>query len=439
MSTTANRSRVGSAMNLSISVSLAACLSLAALPSATAQAVTSARVASTAVSQPTAEEQRLTLQVPQEILKSSKLKKRLDSFNKALSHISTYEQAQQLMADTGRTVWRQAVAQAQGESPQDAALGADDDRALYWTRLQMTLGVRQWKAPFAISSRQRGALVARLERASRGADSVAFPSGDSVKHILITGFDPFQLDDDIRRSNPSGAAALALDGTTIRTSSGEARIEAVIFPVRWQDFSEGTVERTLLPYFRPGSEQVDMFATISQGDIGHFDVVRYNGNWRGGFPDNDNLARTGSIPVPAGLPTVSPQPQWTTTSLPYGEITAHGTGPFPVRDFTAVTEIPAGATDQVDQPDGPTPGSTPRAGGAGDYLSNEIAYRATLLRDALHASLPGGHIHTPVLEFGSGNSDPNTGQISDPAFLRNRAAITAQVRAIIKAAAKELH
>lgn len=59
----------------------------------------------------------------------------------------------------------------------------------------------------------------------------------------------------------------------------------------------------------------------------------------------------------------------------------------------------------------PTPGSQARAGGGGDYLSNEIAYRATLLRDALGLEAPGGHIHTPVLE---GLDAENPAELTNP-------------------------
>ena len=105
-------------------------------------------------------------------------------------------------------------------------------------------------------------------------------------------------------------------------------------------------------------------------------------------------------------------------------------------DNTEVTEIPAGGTEPVVRPDGPTAGSTARAGGGGNYLSNEIAYRATLLRDrlGLHDVLPGGHVHTPVLQFGTGNTDPATGTVTDPEFVRNRLDIIAQVRAILRMA-----
>lgn len=106
-------------------------------------------------------------------------------------------------------------------------------------------------------------------------------------------------------------------------------------------------------------------------------------------------------------------------------------------DNTSVTEIPAGGTAPVVRPGGPTPGSAARAGGGGDYLSNEIAYRATLLRDRLGLDIPGGHVHTPVLQFGPGNTDPATGTVSDPVFVQNRLDITEQLRTIVRVAAEE--
>jgi hypothetical protein len=99
-----------------------------------------------------------------------------------------------------------------------------------------------------------------------------------------------------------------------------------------------------------------------------------------------------------------------------------------------VQEIPAGGTIPVTQPNGPTPGSVARQGGGGNYLSNEIAYRTTLLRDAVHAGVPGGHVHTPVLNFAAGN----TTELTDPTFVQNRTDIINQVRAIVIVAAGTL-
>ncbi|MBH1933343.1 pyroglutamyl peptidase [Streptomyces sp. AV19] len=383
----------------------------------------------------TREESRLESAVPQEILRRGGFDGEGAGFAAALARARTPRQAERLTADTGRRLWRHAVDRAQGRGTVRAGdLPRDDDRPLYWARLDLTRTLHRWQPPFPLSERRRADLLASLERTSRGQDSIGFPAGRGVKRVLVTGFDPFQLDDDIRRSNPSGASALALDGTTVNTPSGPARIEATVFPVRWDDFARGTVERTLLPHFRPGPRRADLFTTISQGRPGRFDVERTNGAWRGSGTDNEGLRR-GPAPVPVRQ---HPQPQWTRTTLPYAVLTSTTTGPYPVHDNTSVTEVPAGSTTPVERPDGPTPGSAARAGGGGDYLSNEIAYRATLLRDVMRLRVPGGHLHTPVLRFADGNG-PAGGRVTDPDFERNRRAIVAQVRSLIGVAAGTVH
>ncbi|MGX1907461.1 pyroglutamyl-peptidase I family protein [Streptomyces phaeochromogenes] len=378
---------------------------------------------------PTVEERRLDKAAPQEILARSGFATVAPEFVRALGKARSYAQAERVVERQGARLWQRAVDRAQGRGPAGGDLSRDDDRPLYWARLGMTREVRQWEPQFGLTESQRTRLLASLERTSRGQDTIRYPHAKGIKRILVTGFDPFTLDRDIRISNPSGATALALDGTVIETADGPARVETAVFPVRWQDFADGTVERTL----RRHLPRVDLFTTVSQGRVGRFDVERTNGAWRGGFGDNENLSRTETIPVtdPAS------QPQWTSTTLPYKDIVAASTGRFPVYDNTSVTEIPAGGTTPVVRPEGPTPGSTARAGGGGDYLSNEIAYRATLLRDrlGLTASLPGGHVHTPVLQFGTGNTDPASGTVTDPQFIQNRLDIIAQVRSILKVAA----
>ncbi|MFD5158714.1 pyroglutamyl peptidase [Streptomyces hawaiiensis] len=375
---------------------------------------------------PTVEEQRLDRAVPQEILRRSGFDTVAPRLARALDAARSYGEARRAVTREGTRLWQRAVDRAQGRGQAGGDLSRDDDRPLYWARLGMTREVRAWEPGFGLTDGQRAALLDELERASRGQSAIGYPHGKGLKRILLTGFDPFTLDRDIRISNPSGATALALDGTVIETADGPARIETAVFPVRWRDFTDRTVERALRPYL----PKVDLFTTVSQGRVGRFDIERTNGAWRGGFGDNDNIGRTETVPVtdPAS------QPQWTTTTLPYAAIVAANTGRFPVYDNTAVTEIPAGGTEPVVRPDGPTPGSTARAGGGGDYLSNEIAYRATLLRDrlGLRDTLPGGHVHTPVLQFGAGN----TTEVTDPEFVRNRLDIITQVRTILKVAAE---
>lgn len=383
----------------------------------------------------TVEEQRLDRAVPREILRRSGFDSLAGGFAAALRSADSYAEAGRVVDRHGSALWRRAVDRAQGRGPARGDLSRDDDRPLYWARLGMTRELRAWEPRFALSPEARERLLGELERTSRGQDTMDFPGagrtvGKGFKRIVLTGFDPFTLDRDIRISNPSGATALALDGTWLRTPDGGlARIETAVFPVRWADFAAGTVERTL----RHRLPEADLFTTVSQGRVGRFDIERTNGAWRGGFPDNENVSRMETVPV-AGP---AAQPQWTSTTLPYAAVVAAETGRFPVYDNTSVTEIPAGGTEPVVRPDGPTSGSTARAGGGGNYLSNEIAYRATLLRDrlGLHDTLPGGHVHTPVLEFGAGNTDPGTGTVTDPGFVRNRLDIIAQVRAIVAVAA----
>ncbi|AZM62499.1 pyroglutamyl peptidase [Streptomyces sp. WAC 01438] len=387
-------------------------------------APTTAAAAGPAAAAPTVEEQRLDGAAPQEILRRSGFADAAPDLARALERARTYAQARHAVLRQGTELWRRAVARAQGRGPAGGDLSRDDDRPLYWARLGMTRELRVWQPDFRFREDQRARLLDALERTSRGQTTVHYPHRKGMKRILVTGFDPFTLDRDIRISNPSGAAALALDGTVIETPRGPARIETAVFPVRWRDFTAGTVERAL----RPQLPKVDLFTTVSQGRVGRFDIERTNGAWRGGFGDNENTGRPETVPVS----DPATQPQWTSTTLPYAEIVAADTGRFPVYDNTEVTEIPAGGTEAVRRPDGPTAGSTARAGGGGDYLSNEIAYRATLLRDrlGLHGTLPGGHVHTPVLQFGAGN----TTEITDPQFVRNRLDIIDQVRSIVTVA-----
>ncbi|MBP2324026.1 pyrrolidone-carboxylate peptidase [Kibdelosporangium banguiense] len=373
----------------------------------------------------TVSERRIDLAVPQELLRRSGFDRFSPRFERLLCAVRSKHAAELLVRTEGANLWRAAVDRVQGRGPAGGDLARADDRPLYWARLQLTKALRQWRPSFNLTAGTRTALINSLEAGSRGQDAVTFPPGRGLRKVLVSGFDPFQLDGDIRRSNPSGANALALDGVILRTPTGPAMIRTAMFPVLWSPFEAGTVERTFLS----AMPELDMFATVSQGRVGRIDIERYNGRWHTG-PDNDNENRASAIPIPSGIPTVTPQPEFVPTTLPYAKIVAAPSGRFPVFDNTSVTEIPAGTTTPVVSPTGPTPGSVARAGGGGSYLSNEIAYRTTLLRDALKLTTPGGHIHTPVLLF----APDNTTLVTDPTFEQNRTDIVAQIRKIIETA-----
>lgn len=363
----------------------------------------------------------------------------VQSFVDDLCSTPDYGSALALATTDARQLWRYAVDRAQGRKP-SGSLAASDDRPLYWARLAEVAAVRQWRPSFELSPRQRTELVAAIDRTGRGQDSIAYSTlRSTTRHVLITGFDPYKLDSEIRNGNSSGATALALDGKILETERGRVEFAAAMFPVRWRDFGDGVVEQTLRPFLTEGADQVDLFATLSVGSPGEFDLEQNNGAWRGGKADNESVCYLGSVPntAAAGAP-----PQWTRSTLPLAEMAAVP-GPFAVKVRTSVdtallpffpalpviTDCRVPAIPGVPMPDGPPPDSTAWAGGGGSYLSNESAYRATLLRDVAGAGLPGGHIHTPVLE-----GLPETG-LTAPEFEGNRDAIITQLTGLLLTAA----
>lgn len=372
----------------------------------------------------------------------------LTTFATGLCSAPDLDSADALVERQAAALWRLAVDRVQGRVDTGGSLSAGDDRPLYWTRLAMVDQLRRWSPEFTVPDGRRQALIDSMDRVSRGQDEIDFPAGDRVTRVLVTGFDPFTLWRDVRQANPSGASALALDGRTVAGPDGPIRIEAAVFPVRWRDFEQGMVEQTLAPHFREGRKQVDVFATTSQGRVGRIDLEHFNGAWRAGFNDNEDICYRGVVPIAPGTPTVEPQPQWTLSTHPIAQMVAADTGPFPVRDNRTVTEVPgdtpvepvttacpAAPSPGTTLTTGPTEGSQARAGAGGNYLSNEVAYRATLLRDAHDLSVPGGHIHTPVLQ---GLDPAKPDELTNPTFEGNRQAINAQMRELILVAARSV-
>ncbi|MFE6506307.1 hypothetical protein ACFVDI_01845 [Nocardioides sp. NPDC057767] len=327
----------------------------------------------------------------------------------------------------GEALWQRAVDRVQGRGDAGGDLPRSDDRPLYWARLAGELEIARVSPGFPTWSEDaRGKVLAAFDESSRGIESTAFARGETgrSRQVLASGFDPFTLDRNIRQSNPSGATALAMDGRVVQTEKGPVEIQTVVFPVLWEPFTQGLVERAFLPHLVPGKRDVDTAITISQGRVGRFDLEVWNGAHRGTFPDNDRISVNETIPIPEDLPHATPQPQWTRTTLPVEAMKVAAPSTFPVNINRVVTEIPAGSTEPVTRED-PTPGSTAVAGGGGDYLSNESAYRTTALRDALEADTKQGHIHVPVLS-GDANGEP---------LAEMRADIVSQTLALVVTAA----
>ncbi|MEU1423263.1 pyroglutamyl peptidase [Kitasatospora sp. NPDC005751] len=347
-------------------------------------------------------------------------------FPAALCSARNAAEARELVDAWGRALWRAAVDRAQ-DRRRGGDLPARDDRPLYWTRLAMTVRLAQWQPAFPVDTAD---LRSRFEDASRGLLDNEFSGTPGLRRVFVSGFDPFGLDGELRRANPSGAAALRLNGLRITLADGtRAEIRAVLLPVRYADFDHGIVERAFGPRLSPGPRSADQITTISQGYPGLFTVEAWAGRARSAdpYPDNTGTLSGGTREHPVTAPGMGPGAEFIATTLPAAAMTAVQQ-PYPVQLNTVVTEIPAGGDAPVDREDGPTPGSRAVEGGGGGYLSNEVAYRSNRLRLELAPRLPGGHLHTPVL---TGLPEP-ADRLTGPDLERNEAAITDEVLDILR-------
>jgi Domain of unknown function (DUF4157) len=111
------------------------------------------------------------------------------------------------------------------------------------------------------------AIDTAFETAARGGNDVGFkakvPKGKSLMKFLVTGFDPFG---DIVGGrpgrgawNPSGAAALALDGKTFTVDKNVVAVESLVFPVVYGEFDQDIAEKLIKPHVA----NVDAILTVS--------------------------------------------------------------------------------------------------------------------------------------------------------------------------------
>jgi pyrrolidone-carboxylate peptidase len=269
-----------------------------------------------------------------------------------------------------------------------------DDRELYWARLLSSKVIRTTSPKFSITQAQLNTLLTLLEDGSRGRTDLTFSSG-STKKILLTGFDPFLLDRNINQSNPSGVAALLLDGQVINYNGISAEINTVMVPVRYEDFDQGIIESLLAPYY--SLNNVDMVVTVSMGRT-QFDLEHFPGKRRSvTAPDNANIVYGGTQTSPV-IPKLNGRPlpgnEFVKFSLPVNYM-QQAKGPYKVIDNREVTTL----EKTYKAPSyGELKNSIAVNGGGGGYLSNEISYRSIRLRDALNSSIPTGHIHTPRIQ-----------------------------------------
>jgi pyrrolidone-carboxylate peptidase len=381
--------------------------------------------------------------VSTQLLRASGLDRLVAQFGERLDAAASVEDAAAAAREEGQRLWASAVARAQGRADEGGTgavaepgrLDRYDDRPLYWARIAMSARLRTVTAPHLTTSHQRFALLHLLDRASRGIDRRLWPEADpSATRVMVTGFDTFRLDDAVRHSNPSGAAALQLDGRVLDTPHGAVVVRAAVLPVNYTDFDQGVVEDTFGPVLQPGADRAHLITTISMTARGRMDVEKWAANARGGSPDNNGNQHFGPVSRSSHWPQPFDSPDWIETTLPYQAMIDAGTAPWPVVLKQGVREWPAGHFPDPAAlralPD-PTPGSTAAAGTGGDYLSNESMYRSNRLRQALHAwDVPGGHLHISALEY---PEDPTT--LTDETFEADRRAVVDQTVALIAAAA----
>ncbi|MBB4931573.1 hypothetical protein F4561_002393 [Lipingzhangella halophila] len=366
----------------------------------------------------TAEEGRADLETPQTILRRSGFAAAAPLFSADLASASDLAEATRVVTSHGRRLWTEAVRQ-------DTA----DDRPLYWARLGLSARLRGWRPAFALGEHDYRDLLTRLEHASRGHDDLVFPPDDRVLRVIVTGCDPYRLDEDPRRSNPAGAAALALNDATFDLGEHTAVVRTAVFPIRWRDLTGGIVERTLLAQYTASAAAADAVITLSEGTSDDFVLVAHACPWRADIPDNERAHAPGATPI-VDDPYPWVRPQWSASTLPRQVIMERVSGRFAVRESTAVTEIPAGREEAAETAHGPTPGSRGRAGGAGAGFANEIAYRNTRLRAATGRTIPAGHVSTPALD----TAYEDAAALGGAPFERDRADILDQLRAIVAAA-----
>jgi pyrrolidone-carboxylate peptidase len=329
------------------------------------------------------EEQRLPLAVAEMPDVAGRYANLADALSGKLSVTDSAAARRLLVTAAAQELWKSAGQDAR--QSEDAQIG-EDDRPLYWGRLAMRRVVRE-----RISDAEELAqLLTEIERGSRGFNDVGRQLSGG---ILVTGFDPFRLDQDLSQSNPSGLAALLLDGKSFVVDGTIRPIEAAVMPVRFTDFDAGMVERFLEPYLV--ANEVSLLVTVSMGRD-QFDLERFPGRRRSASSgDNRNLV-TGAdatdplVPMLRGIPLEGPE--FVEFSLPAAQM-QQATGAWQINDNRTITTLEGGTFDAQSLAE--LADQTAVRGSGGGYLSNEISYRSVLLADRLGSVVRVGHIHTP--------------------------------------------
>ncbi|MCD9582106.1 hypothetical protein [Tenacibaculum maritimum] len=305
-----------------------------------------------------------------------------------------------------KKLWDLAVKQVQN--------GNLDDRPLYWARNKIQVRLKRYclfedQINFEESIVKKGTeleeIITLFEEKSRNYTGIDFSKAPvGSKKVLITGFDPFILNEfdnnylksvtnpNILQSNPSGVVALAL----ANNNNLGANIQTMIVPVRYTDFDQsqdhdkgqgtGIIEK----YIKPFINKVDMIITISQAGEGDYNIDKYATATRGGFNDNQDFKRI------TGSQALITTDEWIETTLPKEMTKA------PLVKYNWNYD---GKNGQVTPP---KIGQKISYGPGGAYLSNEIFYRVAKLRKDNKPKLKTGHFHISKIQ-GKGQDIEKTG------------------------------
>jgi pyrrolidone-carboxylate peptidase len=316
--------------------------------------------------------------------KNAEMQKLIDSFETMVANSKDETEIELHVISYSKKIFQQAWVDS-------------NDSGLYIARSKMRIALRSGYDSFvktkgaATSYLKSQTWIQLIEDNSRNYANIDLTSGlgHTDLKILITGFDPFEN----AKTNFSGELALEFHNKFISGATKTARIQSVIFPVRYQEFDNGFVDN----FFAKWIPQVDAILTCSLDDNeSHFSIERFAGNWRQKDEDNDTKS--------------SPQQKIITSAAAFYEST------LPVdklllrsevnlTDFIRYREdyktqiIPKPFTKKDNnQPSFPLSSIIGDAeeGSGGAFLSNEIFYRVAHLRQVMRPNLPTGHIHVPV-------------------------------------------
>ena len=255
------------------------------------------------------------------------------------------------------------------------------------------------------AKRQLSKIITLFEEKSRNYTGIDFskaPKGS--KKVLITGFDPFVINKfhpytpgENDRQNPSGISVLNFHGKTI----GNAYIQCSIIPVRYEDFDNKIIENLVVKFIN----SFDIMITTSKNDK-NFDLERFASKFRGGFLDNQNIGNGNQTYDSSRFVQIPSGNEFYETTLPIskimiGDLAIHTKKIYFDQSFKDslgnYESHPknGGANSTTFKPIKIIGKSTTDSGSGGDYLSNEIMYRATKKRDemGLNKSKKIGHIH----------------------------------------------